>query len=347
MSVQSFTSKIHLPEIHMPNWLSSNKGAAAEIPVNAAGLADPQDLLAINAALDAAPPIAPAAAAPIFNASQSIARDTLLGSLMLATAFLPPMARLATGIIAGSIGALTGLGEVREGMKTGNTQQVLDGGMHMLTGGVTTALGVIGNPVFSVWATSGGLAILAGKTFIDHPGSTLKGAAEEIGGLFADGFNAVRQETPWRNEPAAPQVPPAPAEPVFQSSKSIARDTLLGSMIVATAFMPPMARIATGLIGGIIGTAAGFGEVREGMKTGNTQQVLDGGMHMLAGGVLGSLASIGNPVFSVWATSGGLAILTGKTLMDHPGNALKGGAEQVGGLLKDAFNAVRQETPWH
>lgn len=156
----------------------------------------------------------PGAAAPRFkDSASSVKRDAVLTGLMIASAFLPPPARIIVAGVGGGLAMLTGFGELREGMRHMDTHEVFDGALHMLAGGAMVAAGTVGGPIFDAWALSGGVGLLAAKqALVDHPKEAIVGSFKEVGGLVKDGFLSVREE--FRSHPKPePQPDPKPEPP--------------------------------------------------------------------------------------------------------------------------------------
>ncbi|MBM3461894.1 MAG: hypothetical protein FJX76_07325 [Armatimonadetes bacterium] len=150
----------------------------------------------------------PVGLSPLLKSSASIERDVFLGTTSALSRVIPGFAGRLAGGITGPLAAISGFGELREGMRTDNTRQVLDGALHMAAGGLTTAAALAPNPIIGTVLAVASLGVLGFKVVMDRPVGLVRLTVVEAGRLVRDAFQAVRNEV-GRPAPVSPAPLPA------------------------------------------------------------------------------------------------------------------------------------------
>lgn len=153
-------------------------------------------------------------------------------------------------------------------------------------------------------------------------------------------FSSPAPKVEVRETPPPP--PPQPGD-FFESSRSLKRDGLMAGALLAPLALPPMASLAIGGVVGTLGLVAGYGEMREGMRTMRTREVLDGVLHMGASSAMLTSALVSNPFTSAIASGVGLALMGAKLLVDHPKDVVDVALYQPLKLVTDAGKSIWNE----
>lgn len=131
------------------------------------------------------------------DASHSLRRDTVWGAALVGSRIARALpygnwVGPAAGLLGGTLAAVTGLGEVREGMATRDLGEVLDGAAHMAAGALIAAAGMTPFGASGIPIVSVGLTLLGTKAVLDRPREAAAGVASEIGAAFKDSVASVR-----------------------------------------------------------------------------------------------------------------------------------------------------------
>ena len=139
-----------------------------------------------------------------------------------------------------------------------------------------------------------------------------------------------------------PTPPPAPKPPAhfLESSRSLRRDSLLTGALASTIVLPKSAAMGVGAVVGTLGMLAGYGEVREGMRTMNTHEVIGGALHMGASAALLASAAMPGSILGGLVAAGGMTVLAAKTLYDRPKDVADVLFRQPVALVRDAGKSV-------
>ncbi|MFN8611898.1 MAG: hypothetical protein U0931_30415 [Vulcanimicrobiota bacterium] len=138
----------------------------------------------------------------------------------------------------------------------------------------------------------------------------------------------------------APDPKPQPTSHFGQSSRSLRRDSLLGSALASTIVLPKNGAMGVGAVVGGLGVLAAYGEIREGMRNMNTHEVLDGAIHMGASVALLASAAMPGTVVGGFVAAGGMSLLAAKTVYDRPKDVADVLLRQPIGLVRDAGKSI-------
>lgn len=146
--------------------------------------------------------------------------------------------------------------------------------------------------------------------------------------------------------PPPPDPKPQPPLHFLESSRSLRRDALLAGALASTVTLPKAAALGVGGVVGVLGLVASYGEIREGMRTMNTHEVIGGALHMgastalLASAALQTSASVSGGLVGGMVAAGGLTLLAAKTLYDRPGDVADVVFRQPLNLVRDAGKSI-------
>ncbi|MBT9587979.1 hypothetical protein IV102_31880 [bacterium] len=144
----------------------------------------------------------------------------------------------------------------------------------------------------------------------------------------------------------APDPKPQPPTHFLDSSRSLRRDALLAGALASTITLPKTAALGVGGVVGVLGLVASYGEIREGMRTMNTHEVIGGALHMgastalLASAALQTSATVSGGLVGGLVAAGGLSMLAAKTLYDRPGDVADVVFRQPLNLVRDAGKSI-------
>ncbi|MBI3926166.1 MAG: hypothetical protein HY319_11540 [Armatimonadetes bacterium] len=132
------------------------------------------------------------------SSSNSLRRDALWGLALVGTRMLQaapwPWLGPTTGAVVGGLAAVSGFGELREGISRSDVKEVLDGAAHMLTGAVIVAAGATPLAATGLPVLTAGLCLLGGKALLDHPGEALGLVGGESWQATKDAGAAIKRE---------------------------------------------------------------------------------------------------------------------------------------------------------
>lgn len=152
----------------------------------------------------------------------------------------------------------------------------------------------------------------------------------------------IKQQAPQDQPAPAPTPDPKPPAPSHfsQSSRSLRRDSLIGSALASTIVLPKHGAMGVGAVVGTLGAIAAYGEIREGMRNMNTHEVLDGAIHMGASMALLASAAMPGSVVGGFVAAGGISLLAAKTVYDRPKDVADVLLRQPIGLVRDAGKSI-------
>lgn len=123
-----------------------------------------------------------------------------------------------------------------------------------------------------------------------------------------------------------------------ESSRSLKRDAFYFASMLMGKFLPIIGSFV-GPVVGVAGAAAACGEIREGIRTKDMHQVLDGAAHMGMSALVFSSAFVSSPLLVPGMVLAGSLLTLAKVLYDHPKGAADFLLKEGGRLFRDAFRS--------